>query len=40
VTSLSQERDELQDALEALRQEKRQLRAQLEEHAETVRSLD
>nr|XP_046266275.1 centromere-associated protein E isoform X5 [Scatophagus argus] len=34
VTSLSEERDELQEALEALRQEKQQLRAQLEDRME------
>ncbi len=37
VTSLSEERDELQEILEGLRQEKQQLRAQLEDRMEVVR---
>lgn len=36
VTSLSEERDHLQEILEALRQEKNQLRAELEERMEMV----
>lgn len=36
VTCVSQERDELQEALEALRQEKQQLRAELEDRMEMV----
>lgn len=37
VASVSQERDQLQEALEALREEKQQLRAELEDKLETVR---
>lgn len=36
VASVSQERDQLQEALEALREEKQQLRAELEDKMETV----
>lgn len=36
VASVSQERDQLQEALEALREEKQQLRAELEDKLETV----
>lgn len=36
VASVSQERDQLQEALEALREEKQQLRTELEDRMETV----
>lgn len=36
VTSVSKERDELQEILEGLRQEKQQLQAELEDRVETV----
>ncbi|XP_049446554.1 centromere-associated protein E isoform X4 [Epinephelus fuscoguttatus] len=36
VTSLTEERDQLQEALEGLRQEKQQLRAELEDRMETM----
>ncbi|XP_040921131.1 centromere-associated protein E isoform X3 [Toxotes jaculatrix] len=38
VTSLSEERDQLQEILEGLRQEKNQLRAELEDRMETLQS--
>ncbi|XP_038582389.1 centromere-associated protein E isoform X4 [Micropterus salmoides] len=40
VTSLSEERDQLQDTLEGLRQEEQQLRAELEDRMETVDQLE
>ncbi|XP_019201319.1 centromere-associated protein E isoform X7 [Oreochromis niloticus] len=39
VTSVSKERDELQEILEGLRQEKQQLQAELEDRVETVQQL-
>ncbi|XP_019201321.1 centromere-associated protein E isoform X8 [Oreochromis niloticus] len=38
VTSVSEEKDELQEILEGLRQEKQQLRAELEDRVETLQS--
>lgn len=38
MKSLSEERDQLQEMLEALRQEKKQIKAELEERVETLQS--
>ena len=38
VTSLSEERDQLQETLEGLRQEKKQLRAELEDRMDTMQT--